>query len=124
MVLAGKGILTTEDELRRKAPLQPGGLAIEDLEGLAHTYGLRGSARRLSLDEIGALIQSNIFPIVYVLLRLDGGWTAHSVLPVDVSSETVLILDLFLPPPGERRLQRIEFLEAQHWLGNWALVLE
>jgi len=124
MVLARNGILTTEEALVRKAPVQPGGLPIDDLEKLARSFGVRAEARRMSIEDVEVLVRGGIFPIVYVLLQPEGGWTSHAVIPIEVSPASVLVLDPLLPPPGERRLSRSDFVAAQRWLGNWAVVAE
>ena len=117
-VLAHEGVDVTEEELIQRAAREPGGVNIEELARLARNFGLAARIERLDPPAIVLLIQQDVFPIVYVQLLIAGEPTAHAVIPIEIDSKSITVLDPLALPPGERQLLMAEFTTAQAWLGN------
>src|SRR5438876_8422278 len=70
MVLAAYGIAVDESTLVSQAKMEPGGTAIDEVERLARSFGLRAVIQDPTTDEIGALLASGQLAIVYLNRRV------------------------------------------------------
>lgn len=66
MVLAAFGKETTEEQLMRAANMETGGVDIETLERLAHTFGLKPEVAQVQLDDLAALTEEEGLCIAFV----------------------------------------------------------
>jgi ABC-type bacteriocin/lantibiotic exporter with double-glycine peptidase domain len=122
MILAGRGIETTEQELVQAAGMHVGGLNPEELARLAVKLGVDAAARQLTLAEISHLLENQRFPITFLYRKpLDGVAAIHAVVPFRLSPGFAHFLD---PLRGERRVTRRKFEEARRWVGRWCVVFE
>jgi ABC-type bacteriocin/lantibiotic exporter with double-glycine peptidase domain len=111
MVLATLGIQLDEAQLRDLTDCSPLGTDAFQLIGAARHLGLTTSRKYTleTLEELTALIEEGVFPIVYVdMWPLRGGLSGqnHALVVIAVDLETVSVLD---PLVGERNIPREDF---------------
>lgn len=122
MILAARGIETTEQELVQIADMRVGGLNPDELSQLAGKLGIVAEARRLTLAEISHLLESQLFPITFLYRKpLDGVAAIHAVIPFRLTAGFAHLLD---PLRGERRVARRKFEEARRWVERWCVVFQ
>lgn len=114
MVLAMLGIQLDEAQLRDLTDCSPLGTDAFQLIEAARHLGLTTSRKYTleTLEELTALIEEGVFPIVYVdMWPLRGGLSGqnHALVEVAVDLETVSVLD---PLVGERNIPREDFQVA------------
>lgn len=122
MILAARGIETTEQELVLAADMHVGGLNPDEVSQLAVKLGVDAAARQLTLAEISHLLENQQFPITFLYRKpLDGVAAIHAVVPIRLTAGFAYFLD---PLRGERRVTRRKFEEARRWVGQWCVVFD
>jgi ABC-type bacteriocin/lantibiotic exporter with double-glycine peptidase domain len=120
MILAHKGIESSEEDLIKKAAMQPGGLDPEELARLARLNGIQAVEQQLEQRELLHVIELQEFPIVFLnLAPIDDVPEGHAVIPIRFSRRYVTILD---PLQGKRRVAIRQFEKARQLIGNWVVV--
>ncbi len=121
MLLASRGIETSEDELVRITTLDEGGLTPEELAKLARAMGLVASEQQIDDHALASIVDNAEYPIAYLYRKiLDGVSSVHAVIPVRYSQHFVTLLD---PLRGQRRVSRRKFAVARSMVQNWAVVV-
>jgi ABC-type bacteriocin/lantibiotic exporter with double-glycine peptidase domain len=122
MIMAARGIETTERELVQAADMQVGGLNPDELSQLALRLGIDAEARQLTLTDIANLLANQQFPITFLYRKpLDRVAAIHAVIPFRLTPRFAYFLD---PLRGERRVTRRKFEEARRWVDRWCVVFE
>ena len=114
MILAARGIQTTEKELVQAAAMPVGGLNPDELARLATKFGIDAAAEQLTPAEISQLLKIGRFPITFLYRKpLDGVAAIHAVIPFRITAGFAYLLD---PMHGEHRVSRRRFDEARRWV--------
>ena len=83
MILAYRGLVSTEAEVVQSAAMPPSGMDPEGLAQLAQRYGLYATEQQLDQEALFDLIRQQRFPIVFLYRRLiNGVGEGHAVIPI------------------------------------------
>jgi ABC-type bacteriocin/lantibiotic exporter with double-glycine peptidase domain len=122
MILAYRGLVSTEAEVVQSAAMPPSGMDPEGLAQLAQRYGLYATEQQLDREALFDLVRQQRFPIVFLYRRLiNGVGEGHAVIPIRLSRQYVTFLD---PLRGERRVMIRKFEEARRLVGRWVVIWE
>lgn len=135
MVLAGRGTTVAERDLVRRASIVEGGVEIQELERLAHRFGLISTARQATAQQIWDLLREGSDVIAFInrsvfdlrtLSRLGAALRrqiGHAVVPVRVTARHVTFHD---PHPRSCAIIRKtvrRFEAGQRHMGSACLVV-
>jgi ABC-type bacteriocin/lantibiotic exporter with double-glycine peptidase domain len=121
MVLAGFGLVLTEERLRELCDCSPlfGTEAMSAVDA-ARGLGFAGTAKyTLRYDELRGLVEGGQHPVAYISLEaIEGTEEAHAVVVIEADDEAVTVYD---PLHGERRISRQSFETG--WAARHNLVI-
>lgn len=114
MVFAGQGMDVSEADIRAACDSTPAGTDALQAVDAARGYGFQQTAKHtLTFEELTALVEGGIYPIVFVSLKpIDGVRDTHALVITEINERLVIAHD---PLRGERALPKQTFLTA------WAL---
>jgi ABC-type bacteriocin/lantibiotic exporter with double-glycine peptidase domain len=123
MVLAAKGCVLSETELRERCDCTfLGTEALKALDALKLMGFSNSRKRTLRIAELIVELNSGLYPIVFVnLLPIDGVNDAHAMVIIEVDDNEVQVCD---PLQGERLLPRSTFDTAWAMMRNLAILVQ
>jgi hypothetical protein len=106
MFLALHDIPVNKHTIEQLTPSHPDGMSLAELKAAAMSFGLKTYVRRRSMEELRGEFQS---PVIAYLVN---GATKHYVIILQISEETVTLLD---GTSGEKETLKCRWLE-----GSWS----
>lgn len=112
----------SEADIRAACDCTPVGTDALQAVDAARGYGFQQSAKHtLTFEELVALVEGGIHPIVFVSLKpIDGLRNTHALVVTDISERVVTVYD---PLQGERPLPEQTFITAWALRHNLAIVI-
>src|SRR5205823_2033652 len=120
MVLAAYGTDVDEATLFRRAVMEPGGTAIDEVKRLARSFGLEASIEEATADDLRSRLADGRLAIVYLnrrvfdlrdisnMRRSIREALIHCVVPTRVTASSLTYHDPLWPRPQRRSLRRFE----------------
>ncbi len=123
MVLSAFEVDMSEAELRQLCDCTPFGTeALKAVDAVRNLGFSRTAKCTLTIDELLAQLEANLYPIVFVnLLPIDGVKVAHAMIIVALAEEMVTVYD---PLQGERTLSRSTFDTAWAMMHNLTILVQ
>lgn len=121
-VLSSLGMEMSEAELRWRCDCTPLGTEALKAVDAARQLGFSGTIKcTLTITELNAQIDSNVYPIVFVeLLPIEGIRSSHAVVVGAIDEKQILVID---PLSGYRLLPRPSFDSAWAMMHNLAILV-
>lgn len=123
MVLAGAGIEKSEEDLREISDCTIEGTDALKIVDAARSLGFTNSRKfNLEFDDLKSFLSQNIYPIVYLKLRLGTAslMQQHAVVIIEVRQENLLLYD---PVRGEIEIDKPDFLQSWNAMRRLALII-